>query len=501
MGDSADRATEPPTSDAGEMDLGIEVSKGLVAKLVQAVLGFAGTIVFANILGPVGFGGFYLLLSVVDIVDKPVVGGWASASKKRFSEGDFPREAVVGAQTLFNLGMLAVVAAGAYAARGWLASYTGLDYAAPLLLVLFAPIVFFYPFQNMVAAKGLVGRQVWTDTFRSVLTLPLQLAFVLLEFGAAGMALGLGGATALTLPVTYYTLATRPAIPGPAEVRSLWAFARHSIPKSMVSKVFDRYDSLLLGLLLGPAAVGDYQVALKLTVPAMFVATIAGSALMPKVSNLRSQGEAVVDDVTNTLAFASVLAIPIFFGALAIPRPLVVTLYSGQYADATTLLVGLAAFRVVRTQSNPLQRAIDGLDRPDVNLKISGTTLALNVVAGYALVTVVGAVGVVVATLGAEVLRYALASTVVRGELPGVDLLPRPVVEQAAAGLVMFAVVYGAAQAVSIRSWPYLVVVVGVGAAVYGAVLFAVSSQVRGLATKLFDAAVAQVPWLESQLS
>jgi O-antigen/teichoic acid export membrane protein len=472
-------------TDAGEVDLGVEVSKGVVAKFLQAALGFAGTILFARILGPVEFGGFYLLLSVIDIVDKPVVGGWATATKKRFAEADTSEEAVVGSQVLFNVGMVTIVGTGAYLLRGQLAEYTGLDDPVVLLLAVMVPIVFFYPFQNLVVAKGMVGRQVGIDTFRSVLTFPLQLALVLLGLEAAGMAYGLGGATLLCLPLTYYSLSTRPTLPSKADIVSLWRFARHSIPTSMVSKVFQRYDMLLLGFLLGQAAVGDYKVALTLTVPAMFVATIAGSALMPKVSNLASRDKAIGQEVTNALAFTSVLSIPIFFGALALPRKLVVTTYGGDYSGAAVLLVGLALFRVFQTQSRPLRSAINGLDRPDLTLKISAATLGLNVVVGYLLVLEFGAVGVVVATALAELLRYALCFVVVGRAIPGIDLLPRPLFEQGLSGVVMFGAIVALRSAVPVDSWlPLAVVVVG-GGAVYSAVLLAVSGQVRALATRV----------------
>lgn len=475
-------------TDAGEMDLGIEVSKGVVAKFIQAGLGFAGTIIFARMLGPVGFGGFYILLSVVTILDKPVVGGWASASKKRFSEAGVDRGDIVGAQTAFNVGMIAVLAVIIFALRDWLATFTGLENAGILFFALFVPIVFFYPYQNMVVARGMVGRQVAIDTFRSVVTLGAQLALVLIGWGAAGLAVGLGAATVMMLPLTYYSLGVRPSLPSRETFASLWAFARHSIPVSMVSKVFDRYDTLLLGLLLGQAAAADYEVAFKLTVPAMFVAIIGGSALMPKVSNLRSRDESVAQDITNILAFASILSIPIFFGALAIPEKLVLTTYGGEYRGAGILLIGLALFRVLRTQSWSLQEAINGLDRPDLNFRISASTLALNVVAGYLLVAEIGAVGIVVATVAAEALRYLLCGYVMRREIPGIALLPFPIAEQVAAGAVMYLAVVGFTGVVPIRSWVDLLVTVLLGGAIYGGVLFVLSKQVRGMSTKVLGA-------------
>jgi hypothetical protein len=53
------------------MELGLEVSKGFLGKVVQAGFGFVGAIIFARVLGPTGFGGFFLLLSLVEISKRP----------------------------------------------------------------------------------------------------------------------------------------------------------------------------------------------------------------------------------------------------------------------------------------------------------------------------------------------------------------------------------------------------------------------------------------------
>jgi O-antigen/teichoic acid export membrane protein len=472
-------------SNAGDVDLGVEVSKGLVGKFVQAAVGFAGTVLFARLLGPVEFGGFYLLLRLVEVIDRPIVGGWAGAVKKRLSEAGVDDPVVVGSQVLFTLVITVLVGTTAFLLREHLVAYTGLRNAPVLFLAMFVPVAFFYPFQDMVIARGLLGRAIAIGTLRSVASFALRLLLVLAGLGGAGMALGYGGATLLVLPVLFLALGTWPALPDRAVLSSVWAFARHSIPNSMVGQVFERYDVLLLGWLLGEIAAADYTVAMTLTLPGMFVASTAATGLMPKVSNLASRERNVGEEVSDVLAFVSVLSVPIFFGALALPRSLVVVTFGGEYADAAVLLVGLGLYRVVETQSRPLRSVINGLDRPDLTLRISGSSLLLNVVAGYLLVLEMGAVGVVVATVGAGTLRYVLSFAVVGRELPEVDLLPHALFEQLAAGLVMFGVVVAADSLVSTTSVPTLLAVVGLGGVTYFGTLLVASQRLRSLALQV----------------
>lgn len=465
-------------TDATDVSLGGETVKATVAKFVMAMSGFVGTVVFARLLGPSSFGGFYLLLGLVKIADRPI-HGWAIAAKKRFSEHDVQDEAVVGAQVVFVVVWLVVVGVASLFVAGWLRAYTGLAAASTLFLVLLVSEPLYEPFEKLLQGRGLIGVATWTDTFRSYLTLPLQLAFILAGFGTAGMVYGLAGATVASVPVLLYFLRTPPAVPSIALLRSLWEYAKYSIPSSFFGTIYGRFDVLFLGLVLTPTVAGHYEVAAKVTLPAAFVGSSVATGLMARVSANRSKGESVADDVSNSLAFASVLAVPIFFGALALPRSLIVTVYGGEYAPAATLMVGIAAYRVFKSQNAPLTQTVNGLNRPETTMRVSAYALAINVVLGAVLVYRIGAIGVVVATLVAELVRYGWLAAVVHRALPDVTLVPRTLLEQLGAGAVMWVVVSGVHVVTPVRSWLDLGVLLAVGAVTYGSILLLASGQLR----------------------
>lgn len=462
----------------GDISLGLETLKGFSAKMVQAVLGFVGTVIFARVLGPQDFGGFYLLFTIQQMADRPLAGIGAAA-KKRFSEADAPRDEIVGALFLACLVAVGVAAVGAVLLEEWLVSFTGLQEATLVFIVLFATIVFFHPFQQLLAAKGLVGLETWNDTLRSILTLGLQLGFVGLGFGAAGMGYGLAAATLLTVPVIHYFLGVRPEVPSRETVRSLWEYARFSIVTRFVGKTFKRLDLLLLGWLATANAAGYYEAAFKLTIPATFIAYVAGSGLMVKVSNLDSRGEAVAQDISNTVSFVSIIAIPMFFGALSLSKELIVTAFGSQYLAAAPLLVGLALYQVLATQSNPYRSGLNGLDLPELGMKIDLVVVAVNLVAGVSLVLEFGMIGVVAATVLAESVRLTLCLLALKRRVPEISPFPRLLFEQVFAGAVMAAVVALARSQMVVNSWLALGLLVGLGAATYGGILLASSSQLR----------------------
>ncbi|WP_227352677.1 oligosaccharide flippase family protein [Haladaptatus salinisoli] len=470
-------------SEAADISLSKETLGGTVAQFTMAAIGFAGTVIFARWLGPSAFGGVYLLYALTKLADRPM-NGWSLAAKKRLSESDALRPPAFGAQLLFDAGWVVLAGIAAFVAGDALRSYTGLA-AAPLLLVLLLATESAYEtVDSLVQGRGRISVATWIDAVRSVFTLPLQIGFVWLlstagTVVAAGMVYGLAAASALTFPLAAAFVGARPALPSRTFVRSLADYARYSIPTTALGTTYDRLDVLLLGFLLAPAAAGFYEVAWMLTLPAVFVADVAGRGLMAAVSARRAQGASVGRDVSNTVAYSGVLAFPILFGALALSESLVVTVYGPAYREAALLLVGLAGYRVVRTQSGPLLQAVNGLDRPDIAMRLSAVAVAVNLVLGVLFTLRFGPIGVVVATLVAETLRYLGTLLFLRRAVSGFAPLSRPMVAQVGASLVMFVVVSTARASLPVRSWSDLAVLVSLGGIVYVGVLLAASPETR----------------------
>jgi len=480
-------------SSLGDINLGSQVAKTTIIRVAIAAFGFLGTIIFARVLGPTDFGGYYLLFTVVQIADRPFKG-WTAGVEKRYSEGGADRKEFLGSGLLFNLIGLTVLSPIVFLLQERLAAFTGIEGVAILFLLLLGGEVLFQQFDQLVAAEGRIAVANYVDGLRSVLTLGLQLVLVAIGLGVAGMVFGLAGATAVAIAVNFYILGRVPVLPSWETVRSVAKFARYAILTTIVGKTYGRLDSLLLGLVLTPAAVGEYEVALKLTIPAILVSNSIQQALFPKVSNLHSRGEEILADVTNAKRFASVLALPLFFGALALSERVAVTVYGPDYRGAAILLVGLALYRVVDTQTQIHMRTLEAVDRPDTIFRASAIALAVNIPLGYALVVEYGAVGVVAATVVAESLRYTILVVATRRVID-IGIITGELPRQIIASGVMYVAVVAVKSAVGEWSWLVLLAVVGFGAAVYVVVLTVISRRLRvtarGILTDLTEEGLA----------
>lgn len=465
-------------SNVGELNLSLEVSKSAAARLVKALVGFSASILFARLIGPQDFGGFFYLLAVITIIKTPFEA-WMSSIKKRFSEAWSDPQELVGLTVLSIITMFSVGTVGAVLGGDFLVERTGLETAPLLGIVLFLPLLTYSSFQQLLAATGKVGLTNWIDTGRSVGTALFRFVLIVAGLGGAGMAYGLVGSSVLFVGISLAYFSQRPTVPSVKTIKSVYEHARYNVVSALSGSLYGQLDRLLLGEFLMTTQVGLYQVAYQLSIPGVFVGGSIGEALLPKVSNLSSRGEDVAEHLSNAISFASLLAIPVFFGSLVMPRKLVVTTFGSQYIGAEAYLVGLTLYRVIQTQSNIMMTAFNALDSPEINARVNLFTVVVNLVVGVGLVLQIGGVGVVISTVLTETLRYAVFAVTLHRRMPSVTLFPSLLRRQFVAGAAMSGVVWFLHQQVVIRSWIDITLLVSVGAAAYTLFLMAASRQFR----------------------
>jgi O-antigen/teichoic acid export membrane protein len=461
--------------DTASLSLGREALIALVAKFALAVLGFAGIVYFYRELGQEIIGVYYTVLAGAK-VSSQVPGGVSTAIQKRVSEVTTDDDEYLGLGFAVVGVLSGLAAVGVVVFRPLLAPHV----ESPAHLVggvaIFASLSLFSLTNRFYSGIGHPGASFWTDTVRSAVTLAAQVALVLLGWQEFGLIWGFVLATAVTGVGIVFLARIRPRLPSRKVVDRTAAFAKWSVPNAFTANLYQRVDVLILAALVGSAAVGVYEPALRLTIPALFVASSIGDSLTVKASGLTSLDRDVLDDMENSMSYAGLLALPIFFGALAVPEALMRTVYGPTAVEGALALVGLAAFQVFNAYRLPFDKVVNGMDRPRLQFGVGTFTLLVNVPLAVALAGPYGLEGVVAATLIAEVVRFLVYQAVSWRWIWGETVFTRPMLEQVVSGAVMFGVVeFVTAGPVRITSWFWLLVVVGVGGASYFATLLAIS--------------------------
>jgi O-antigen/teichoic acid export membrane protein len=258
----------------------------------------------------------------------------------------------------------------------------------------------------------------------------------------------------------------------------VYSFARWSVPNGLLTNLYSSADVMILTAVVGTAATGLYTVALQLVMPASMVASSIGNALIVKSSGRSSAGEAVDQDLLNAMSYAGLFAIPMLFGALAMPRAIPRTLFGAEFAAAGAALVGMALFQIGNCYAKPFETTFAGIDEPGVVFRVNAVVLVFHLPLAVLAGREVGLLGVVGVTVAAEFVRFVVYQFLAYREF-GRIALSRPMAEQFASAVAMFVVLEALLSAVGVTNWAVLVALVGVGAAVYFGVLLAVSSHFR----------------------
>ena len=466
------------TRDTARLSLGREALVALVAKFFVALTGFVGVVVFARVLGVDGVGKYYFILAGAKLATQ-VTSGINDAIKKRVSEIDVAPEEYLGLGLVTNTAFVAVVAAVLWAALPLLREYFGPPVFVLGLVAILGSLSLFALANRVYAGIGHPGASFWVDSLRSVLTLAAQMAFLVSGFFVVGLIFGLVSATIASAAVALLLAGVRPSLPSRETARNTAVFAKSIVPTYLMQNLYSRLDVLLLYVVVGSSAAGLYEPALRLTVPAVFIASSINDSLSVKASGLHSLDESVVEDLRNSLSYTALFAVPVFFGATAIPELLMGTVYGPDFRDGALALVGLGLFQVFNTYRKPFNSVIYGMDRPDLLLRVSTLTLLVNVPLAVVLGFEYGLVGVVAATVVSEAVRV-VTYLVVAHRLFDQVLLPRPVLHQFVAGAGMFGAVEGMTRLLDVPAgWPWLLSVVGFGAATYFALLTLISGHFR----------------------
>lgn len=460
-----------------DIDIGRQTVLGTVAKIVGAAAGYVGTIVFANILGAGGFGGFYLLLTIAQLSNRPFAG-WSQGIRKRISEPSSDLRRLIGAGVGTYVVWIAVVAVVGYACRGYLIDYTGLENAYPMFVALVAATLAYIVSDNLLQARGKVAIGEWLDTGRSYLTLGLQAALVLTGAGAAGMAGGLAGASTVFAFATVYFLGISPSVPDRQTLSDVWDFSRFSIPDGIIGKLYSRLDLLLIGWLVSPDAAGLYEVAFKLTFPAVLLSDVLVNALFVSVSSEDRQ-ESALQSINDTIRYAPIISAPLLVGVAVLGDDLIRVLYRPEFQLASQLLVLLATFRLIQSFSEPLHQTLYASDQPRDTLSVSGVSLLLNIPVAVVLIQNYGAFGAVLATVIAELFRFVLLRFAIRKAYSRIQIFHTRVWYQFLASAAMGVLLIAVRQSVPTPGLIQTLGLVALGASCYAFVLLAVDADMR----------------------
>jgi len=384
------------------------------ATLLAQVLGFILLAVAARRLGPGPIGSFSFAVSLVGYFAIPANFGVTALAIRDISRDPASVRQVMGEVIVLHAGLVAL-------------PYVLVVLAAPLLGAdelssrLIPVVALGFILEAAALAWVLVGRQRFGIlAVGRVAGALVNFVLVLLliepgagdtgafEFAWAGVA-GLAVAGVVTL-VPVLRREGRPALV--LDRRRLAGRFKTGVPLGIAAVMVSIYyslDSVMLGYLRTTEDVGQYAVAYRLPLALIGFAGLWGSVLFPHASALAARDpEALRGQLGFFTSVAAVVALPIGVGAVLVGSELMPQLFGAEFAPAGTpfVILAWAAAIVVFTISTGFVALALGEER---HYLIAVTAGAVgNFLANLVLIPTAGMTGAASATVGAEVIVFAL---------------------------------------------------------------------------------------------
>jgi O-antigen/teichoic acid export membrane protein len=317
----------------------------LLSWVVPATVSFGALLVFTRLLGPAAYGAYATVVISAAMVYTLSLN-WLSASALRLYTTTGDRRALLS--TLL-WSYLAVV--GAIGAAGAVAAYAA-EAQDRFLIVLGVALVAANGWLeinlHLLRAELKSERYALAIVLRSVLGAAAGIALAAMDFGAAGVLLGvLSGALIPGIWVTLrqWSLAEL-GLPQWPVVANLLAYGLPLTVSYAFEAVYWYSDRMILATLLGTSAVGLYAVGFDMadkTIKGIMAALGSGAGLPLAISRLETDGvEAARGQLRYNLLFLLAGGLPATAGLMAV-APALVTLLGAEYQDDARRLIPVIA--------------------------------------------------------------------------------------------------------------------------------------------------------------
>lgn len=291
------------------------------------------------------------------------------------------------------------------------AEFLGEPGLTPLLLVGIGYVAFKAFSGHLSSIFQGFNRVTWSATVNALSGVGrtvFAVVFVLLGFGALGVMLGyVAGfllATGVGLVVLYtkfYSQFAETTTPEPGLSNRM---LRYSVPLTAAkgADVLDnKVDSILIGALLNPTAVGFYIIAMQVAVFVTVPATAFGYTMSPTLGEQKARDSISVASrlYEESLSYVLLVFVPAAVGIALIAGPLIELLFGAAYLPATPVLQVLSLFVLIHSINTITSSGLDYLGQAN-NRAAAKIVMALtNVVLNIILIPVLGITGAALATV------------------------------------------------------------------------------------------------------
>ncbi len=246
----------------------------------------------------------------------------------------------------------------------------------------------------------------------------------------------------------------------------IWFLLKLSFPFALLAifgRIYGYVDQVLLYFLSGEKEIAWYTASYKMIFALQFIPSAFAAAIFPAMSSyfIRSH-EKLKDLFDKSMAYLTVLAVPMMFGLASLADRIIKTAYGDEYIPSIIVLQILSIGLIFVFLNFPIGSLLNATDRQKTNTKLVGLTMVINLILNLILIPKFNYLGACIAFLFSHGFLFFAGLFVARKIIPYSKRLLLITFAKTilSGGLMSLAVVL-------LKPRVHLLISIGIGAAVY----------------------------------
>jgi O-antigen/teichoic acid export membrane protein len=460
------------------------------AKIIASAVGFVGTVYFSRELGPDIIGIYATVVALITWLQFGGKIGIHTAITKRLSEeehrGEYFAAGVIMIFSATAVISLVLIFFGSYIESyvSKFSTYSDTSIVWFIIILLFPQVAYHIvnatlQGQHLAHIVGLL-RPVRTGFINGT-------QFVLVfffGFSLLGLILGHVAGILLAALIGSMFISIQIRQPDRQHFARIYEYARYSWSSSLSNRTFSSADIIILGAFVPSSLVGIYSVAWMLSSSLNLFAGSISSAIFPEISSVASKEnlDAATGMIEDTIAYAGLVVIPGLVGGLLLNDRLF-RIYGSGFGGGTQVLPFLLVSILAYSYLGQFSTALNGLDRPDLVLRVNTVFILTNIILNVALIQLVGWTGAALASavstsFGAFLSWYYL-SRIITLKLPVASIGKQTVAAGGMGVVVWLFQIFISSLNILNHNTATVGILVGVGALTYALLLLVISKNFR----------------------
>ena len=400
------------TLKSAQLNLWRESIQASISNYFSFIIDILILILLNNYLSIEAVGSYFLILSIVYVMSD-FFKGISTAIKKKVSEKPIgEKSSFYWAGIFILLLLLGLVAIGLVISHIIIIHYTGYDITQFDLLVLY--ILFFgicikTLSIDYVSACGLPGKaEVYRMIFSKLGTLILiYVVFNLYHASYQGALIGYSIAHIISF-VIIFIATPKIKLPNINTFKQIYDFAKWSIPNHLLNDIYHRYDTLLLGIMVGLASVSYYDTSVRVAAVGFGIAYGLSRSSIIIFSGRDTEGFPIKKLFDKTIGASSFIMIPSLIFFIIYGTEFLTMLFGTEYDGAYWFLIGISIQMIMQNYRLQFESLFGGINKPKITTVASFYTIGINIIIAPIFIIIMGGIGVVVSSVISEFLRIAI---------------------------------------------------------------------------------------------